>query len=92
MLARGELRCIGATTLAEYRQYIEKDAALERRFQQVSRAISGPLTSPAPPKEKKEGIVAWLPSLGSRPSPRARPGAPARQSPPHLPLSSAFPP
>lgn len=34
-LARGELRCIGATTLDEYRQYIEKDAALERRFQQV---------------------------------------------------------
>ncbi len=35
MLARGELRCIGATTLDEYRKYIEKDAALERRFQQV---------------------------------------------------------
>jgi ATP-dependent Clp protease ATP-binding subunit ClpB len=35
MLARGELRCIGATTLDEYRKYIEKDAALERRFQQI---------------------------------------------------------
>ena len=35
MLARGELRLVGATTLSEYRQYIEKDAALERRFQQV---------------------------------------------------------
>jgi ATP-dependent Clp protease ATP-binding subunit ClpB len=35
MLARGELRCIGATTLDEYRKYIEKDPALERRFQQV---------------------------------------------------------
>lgn len=35
MLARGELHCIGATTLDEYRTYIEKDAALERRFQQV---------------------------------------------------------
>ena len=34
-LARGELRCLGATTLDEYRQYIEKDAALERRFQKV---------------------------------------------------------
>jgi len=34
-LARGQLRCIGATTLDEYREYIEKDAALERRFQQV---------------------------------------------------------
>ena len=36
MLARGELHCIGATTLNEYRQYIEKDAALERRFQPVN--------------------------------------------------------
>ena len=35
MLARGELHCIGATTLDEYRQYIEKDPALERRFQTV---------------------------------------------------------
>ena len=35
MLARGELRCIGATTLAEYRQHMEKDAAFERRFQQA---------------------------------------------------------
>jgi len=34
-LARGDLACIGATTLDEYREYIEKDAALERRFQQV---------------------------------------------------------
>src|SRR3974390_1172915 len=35
MLARGELHCIGATTLDEYRKYVEKDAALERRFQTV---------------------------------------------------------
>ena len=35
MLARGQLRCVGATTLDEYRKYIEKDAALERRFQPV---------------------------------------------------------
>ena len=35
MLARGELYCIGATTLDEYRNYIEKDPALESRFQQV---------------------------------------------------------
>jgi len=35
MLARGELRCIGATTLDEYQKYMEKDPALERRFQQV---------------------------------------------------------
>ena len=36
MLARGELRCVGATTLDEYRKYVEKDAALERRFQPVT--------------------------------------------------------
>lgn len=35
LLARGELRCIGATTLGEYREHIEKDAAFERRFQQA---------------------------------------------------------
>ena len=35
MLARGELQCVGATTLDEYRQHIEKDAALERRFQPI---------------------------------------------------------
>ena len=35
MLGRGELRCIGATTLDEYRQHMEKDAAFERRFQQA---------------------------------------------------------
>ena len=34
-LARGEIQCIGATTIDEYRQYIEKDGALERRFQKV---------------------------------------------------------
>jgi ATP-dependent Clp protease ATP-binding subunit ClpA len=34
-LARGELRCVGATTLDEYRKHVEKDAALERRFQPV---------------------------------------------------------
>jgi ATP-dependent Clp protease ATP-binding subunit ClpB len=36
MLARGELRCIGATTLKEYREHVEKDPAFERRFQPVS--------------------------------------------------------
>ena len=36
MLARGELHCIGATTLNEYRLYIEKDSALERRFQKIT--------------------------------------------------------
>ena len=41
MLGRGELRCIGATTLDEYRKYIEKDPALERRFQQVTHGQYG---------------------------------------------------
>src|SRR5690606_41346499 len=36
ILARGEIQCIGATTLDEYRQYIEKDGALDRRFQKVT--------------------------------------------------------
>jgi len=39
-LARGELRCIGATTIDEYRKYVEKDAALERRFQPIGEAFS----------------------------------------------------
>jgi len=49
MLARGELHCIGATTLNEYRQYIEKDAALERRFQ--------PVNVDEPTKEEAEEIL-----------------------------------
>ena len=43
-LARGEIQCIGATTLDEYRQYIEKDGALERRFQKI-------LVDPTSPEE-----------------------------------------
>ena len=52
MLARGELHCIGATTLNEYRQYIEKDAALERRFQ--------PVTIPEPTVEDTISILRGL--------------------------------
>ena len=52
MLARGELHCIGATTLNEYRQYIEKDAALERRFQ--------PVLVPAPTVEDTISILRGL--------------------------------
>ena len=52
MLARGELHCIGATTLNEYRQYIEKDAALERRFQ--------PVTVPEPTVEDTISILRGL--------------------------------
>jgi ATP-dependent Clp protease ATP-binding subunit ClpB len=55
MLARGELRMIGATTLDEYRQYIEKDAALERRFQQVF-----------VPPPSVEGTIAILRGLKER--------------------------
>jgi ATP-dependent Clp protease ATP-binding subunit ClpB len=44
-LARGQLRCIGATTIDEYRKYIEKDKALERRFQQVYVGDVYPLAS-----------------------------------------------
>src|SRR3546814_13890417 len=46
-LARGEIQCIGATTLDEYRQYIEKDGALDRRFQKV-------MIEPATPQETVE--------------------------------------
>ncbi len=49
-LARGELQCIGATTLNEYRQYIEKDGALERRFQKI-------LVEPTTVKETKEILI-----------------------------------
>jgi len=52
MLARGELRCIGATTQDEYRKYIEKDPALERRFQ--------PVIVPEPSEEEAEQILAGL--------------------------------
>ena len=45
MLARGELRCIGATTIGEYRQHMEKDAAFERRFQQVCLCLQRPRNS-----------------------------------------------
>ena len=54
-LARGELHCVGATTLDEYRQYIEKDAALERRFQKVF--VAGPGV---------EDTIAILPGLKER--------------------------
>ena len=42
-LARGEIQCVGATTLDEYRQHIEKDGALERRFQEIVSKISNDL-------------------------------------------------
>ncbi|CAN1312255.1 Chaperone protein ClpB1 [Linum perenne] len=58
MLARGQLRCIGATTLEEYRKYVEKDAAFERRFQQVYVAepsVSDTINILRGLKEKYEG-------------------------------------
>mmetsp|Transcript_58375 Transcript_58375/g.139182 ORF Transcript_58375/g.139182 Transcript_58375/m.139182 type:complete len:1099 (+) Transcript_58375:195-3491(+) len=57
-LARGELQCIGATTYDEYRQYIEKDPALERRFQ--------PVDVPEPSLEEAEAILAGLASKYER--------------------------
>lgn len=59
MLARGELRCIGATTLAEYREHIEKDAAFERRFQQVyvPEPTVKPLTQPCFPMQGLSCLV-----------------------------------
>lgn len=55
MLGRGELRCIGATTLDEYRQYIEKDPALERRFQQAC----NPLAMPCQARLHAKNLRAW---------------------------------
>ena len=71
MLARGELRMVGATTLDEYRKHIEKDAALERRFQQVlvgEPSVEDTICDPARP----EGALRGSPR-------RAHPGRRARQ-------------
>ena len=70
-LARGELHCVGATTLDEYRQYVEKDAALERRFQKVLveeppvedtiailRGLEGALRAAPPCADHRPAIVA----------------------------------
>ena len=57
-LARGELRCIGAKTVDEYRKYIEKDAALERRFQ--------PVLVKEPSAKNSMEPAAWLPAPKSR--------------------------
>ena len=84
MLARGELRLIGATTLDEYRKYIEKDAALERRFQQV---FVGPALGgghhrhPARPEGALRG-----PPRGAHPGRRARRGGGAVGPLRHRPL------
>ena len=70
MLARGELRCVGATTLDEYRKHIEKDAALERRFQPVfvgEPSVAGHDRDPARP----EGALRGAPQ-GADPRRRAR--------------------
>ena len=56
MLARGELRLIGATTLDEYREHVEKDAAFERRFQQVRARV---LSAPAQPASQPACCAAW---------------------------------
>ena len=71
MLARGELRMIGATTLDEYRKYVEKDPALERRFQQVYVG--------EPSVEDTIGILRGLQGALRGPPRRADPGLRARQ-------------
>jgi ATP-dependent Clp protease ATP-binding subunit ClpB len=61
-LARGELHCIGATTLDEYRKYIEKDAALERRFQKVlvdEPSVEAPSPSCAACRRSTRCTTAW---------------------------------
>ncbi|KAJ6969427.1 chaperone protein clpb1 [Populus alba x Populus x berolinensis] len=66
MLARGQLRCIGATTLEEYRKYVEKDAAFERRFQQVYVAepsVPDTISIHRGLKEKYEG-PSWCSNSG----------------------------
>ncbi len=60
MLGRGELRCIGATTLDEYHKYIEKDPALERRFQQVYVDQPSVTSTIAILRGLRERYVTWL--------------------------------
>ena len=71
MLARGELRAVGATTLDEYRKHIEKDAALERRFQ--------PVWSDEPSVEDTIAILRGLKERYESPPRRAHPGLGARR-------------
>ena len=63
MLARGELRCIGATTIGEYRQHMEKDAAFERRFQQVLQTY---ISSSLREKQQKPSLFCAMYSICDR--------------------------
>ena len=76
MLARGELRMVGATTLDEYREHIEKDPALERRFQQVLRrravSVEDTIAHPARPQGALRGAPQGRRSPTPRWSPRRR--------------------
>ena len=68
-LARGELRCIGTTTLGEYRKYIEKDAAFERRFQQVyvgEASVSRAMGCAAETKAQASSLSTPQPQDGER--------------------------
>ena len=72
MLARGELRMVGATTLDEYREHIEKDPALERRFQQVlvgEPSVEDTIAHPARP----QGTLRGAPQGATSPTPRWSP-------------------
>ena len=68
MLARGELRCIGATTLSEFQQHVEKDPAFERRFQQVQvnePSIEDAISIMRGLKEKYESVCAAQETIAS---------------------------
>ena len=91
MLARGELHCIGATTLDEYRKHIEKDAALERRFQpvMVDAALDrGHDLDPArpegalrgPPRRARSRTTRWWPRRCSRTATSPTASSPTRRS------------
>jgi hypothetical protein len=76
-LARGELHCIGATTLDEYRQHVEKDAALERRFQKV---FVGPADAWRTPSRSSAGSRSGTRRSPRRPTSRTRRARSRRQS------------
>ena len=80
-LARGEIQCIGATTLDEYRKYIEKDAALERRFQQI-------IVNP-PSKDETVEILKGLRDRYEGAPPRADHGRGPRRRPSSCPTATS---
>ena len=86
MLARGELRLVGATTLNEYREHVEKDAAFERRFQQVRSGRGGSSAAAGRVGRASSAAAAAHPAAGARPPP-----GPEHAAAPPPPSSSTFP-